>query len=162
VKVHSNDSSSPTTHISVKASAYDSTKSMFTWDPLPLRVDFGELLVGEKGKITVKLTNQDSLKRELTVVSPLSEEYIRKFKIKKNKLKPGKSTKIEFEVARDIPLGRFYTSVTLEAKGNPESRITIPVRGQIVKEKTPPGEKTKVKKTPRKKTRQAYRIDTPF
>jgi len=133
--------------ISIKAGVLDST-SMFTWDPL--LVDFGEILEGEKGKIAVELTNQNSRKKELTVISPPSEEFIKKYKIKKKKLKSGKSTKVEFELARDIPIGRFYASLTLEAKGDPASRITIPIKGQVVKEKSPPTKETQAKVAPKK------------
>jgi len=111
----------------------------------PSEVDFGEIMFGEKKKVSIELINGDSTKSELVIVENPSEEYIKKTKIKNKKLKPGKSTKIEFEVSRKISRGNFNASLTLEAKDKPESRVTIGIKGKIVKEKPKAEAKTKTK-----------------
>ena len=79
---------------------------------------------------------------KINVVEWPSPEYIKKAKLKNDKLKPGQSTNIEFELSKEAPIGRFNAAISLEVKGKSNSRITIPIKGSIVNEITIPKEKT--------------------
>ena len=112
----------------------------------PLQADFGEVVVGKKRKFTIELTNDDSTKCKINIVDWPCSEFIKKTKLKKDKLKPGKTTKIEFELSKKIPVGRFNTSISLQVEDNPKTRITIPVKGSIITEQPKPKAKDKTDK----------------
>lgn len=99
---------------------------------LPLQADFEDVVSGKKSKISLELTNIDTTISEIITVSNPISEYIKKTKIKKRKLKPGQTTKIEFELSKTAPIGNFSTSLTIEAANKKNSRMTIPVIGSIV------------------------------
>jgi hypothetical protein len=94
-------------------------------------------LIGKKAKFELKLTNDDSVKVPIEVVSKPTEEYVKKYKIDKDKLKPGQSTDIKIELRKDIPPGAFKTALTLQEEGQPDTRITIPIIGNVVEKLTP-------------------------
>lgn len=99
----------------------------------PLAADFGTVPVGKKSKITVNLTNLDSTESKLIIVDSPPSDVI-KTKIKKTKLKPQASTKIEFTLSKKTPAGPISSSLTLEAENKPALRITIPIKGVIEEE----------------------------
>jgi hypothetical protein len=117
------------TEIKIKAQgASPSTK--FTMEPD--RADFDEILIGEKAKMNLALINKDSVKTKLVVVSAPSEEYVKKYKIKKDKLDPGQTTRVEFELQKNLPPGAFKTALTLQDGDRADTRITIPITGKVV------------------------------
>jgi len=130
LKVNCNDSLNPFIELRFRAIVNDPRQKLET---TPLMVDFGTVPVGKKKKATINLTNTDSTEAKLVVVENPASDLI-KTKIKKTKLKPGDSTKIEFTLSKKVPAGTIASSLTLEAEGKPGSRITIPIKGTVGEE----------------------------
>lgn len=103
----------------------------------PDQADFGEVLVNQKAKMKLKLTNHDSSDVKLEVVSEPTTEFVKKYKIKDDDLRPQQSTDIEIELQNGLPLGVFKTALTLQTQGDPKTRFTIPITGKIVDKLTP-------------------------
>ncbi|MCP4584056.1 MAG: hypothetical protein GY839_20785 [candidate division Zixibacteria bacterium] len=153
IKVHSNDSSNSMMEIKIKAQANTPGKK-FEW--LPDKAEFDEILIGKKAKFKLELTNKDSSDAHLIVVSEPTNEYVKKYKIKKDKLKPDQGTQIEFELQKNLPPGVFRTALTLQMEDRPDTRITIPITGKVVeklsekKDKPETKDKTKAKASTKK------------
>jgi hypothetical protein len=130
-KIYSNDSTSPMTEIAIKASVNnpDVTLSLD-----PAIADMGDIKVGDRGKLTINLTNTDSLDAELVIVCEPSEKVVKKYKLHDTKLKPGETTTIDFETRKDLSPGVFLATITLEDKNNAKSKISIPVTGKVVEQ----------------------------
>lgn len=143
IRIESTDSSTPTMNISISARTDTADCSLRC---NPLMADFNEILIDKKAEMEVDLTNIGTVKAELEIVSEPTDEFVDKYKIKKTKLDPGKDTRIEFELRKDIPPGDFKTALTVQVKDNQESRITIPIQGTVVeslsKDKEPETEQT--------------------
>ena len=107
---------------------------IFGWTPE--QADFDEVLIGKKAKFNVDITNNDSVEAKLVVVGEPTAEWVNKYKIKRDKLKPTESTKVEIELQKNIAPGLFKTALTLEAKDRPDTRITIPITGKVVEKLT--------------------------
>ncbi len=129
IRIESTDSQKPTLQLSISART-DTADCMLRCRPE--MVDLGEVLIGKDDKFEVEITNIDSLKSEIMVVSEPTSEFIKKFKIKKDKLKSDQKTKIEFQLQDNIPPGEFKTALTIEANNDSKSRISIPIHGKIV------------------------------
>lgn len=130
MKVNCNDSLNPFIELRFRAIVNDPRQKL---ECTPLMVDFGVVPVGKKSKATINLVNTDSTELKLVIIENPASDLI-KNKIKKTKLKPGKSTKIEFTLSKKVPVGTISSSLTLEAKGKPDSRITIPIKGTVSEE----------------------------
>ena len=131
--MHCNDSSNPMMEIKIQAQS-ENPDIIFAWTPE--QVDFDEILIGQKSKFNVQVTNKDSVGVNLVVVGEPLTEFVKKYNLKKKSLKPGESTQIEFEMQKDIAPGLFKTALTLEADGRPNTRITIPITGKVVEKLT--------------------------
>jgi hypothetical protein len=129
VRVYSNDSSNPTTQLKISARTNDPDIKL---QLEPLQPSLGEILQGKEGKLTVELMNTDSTTIRLAMVSEPSKEYVKSYRIADNTLNPEESTAIDFDLNRDIPVGEFSTTMTLEIKGHPDIRFSIPVEGKVV------------------------------
>lgn len=138
VTVYSNDSANPTAKLSIKSRSGDEN---FRFEVTPEEADFGDLLPGKKEQLKIVLKNTDSTTSNLIIVDSPYFELIKKTKIKRLKLKPGQKTDIQFYLADIQDLGRFFTTLTLEADGKPGTRITIPVTGNVVAKLPEPKEK---------------------
>jgi hypothetical protein len=132
VSVTSSDSENPSVTLKIKAQV-NAEGQVLSF--LPLEADFGDVVPGEKKKIKIELTNDDSTKSKIEIVDWPSSEYIKKTKINKKTLKPGQMAKIELELAKEPPIGAFNASFSIEASDKDGSRITIPIRGSIIAEK---------------------------
>jgi hypothetical protein len=130
-KIYSNDSTNPMTEIAIKASI-NNPDVKFSLDPAI--ADMGDIKVGDRGKLTVNLTNTDSLDAELAVVCEPSDKVVKKYKLHDTKLKPGETTTIDFETQKDLSPGEFLATITLEDKNNPKSKLSIPITGKIVEQ----------------------------
>ncbi|MBD3232905.1 MAG: DUF1573 domain-containing protein [candidate division Zixibacteria bacterium] len=97
----------------------------------PIVADFGEVSSGEKAELKLTLTNDDSTASEVVIVSPSLPKYVKETVIAKPKLAPGESTTITMSLHPAIPRGEFLSSLTLEAKDKPNSRISISVKGKV-------------------------------
>jgi hypothetical protein len=105
----------------------------------PATADFGDMQLGSKGKLSVVLTNTDSVAAELAIISEPSERIINKVRIHDNTLKPGQTTRIDFETREDLSPGDFLATLTLADKNRPEQLFSIPITGNAM---VHPGEKT--------------------
>ena len=136
--VYSNDSSNPTTSLTIQVKAgYEAAK----FEVNPEKADFGNVLLGKKEDMKVKLKNTDSTTSNLVIIDSPYSDLVKKTKIKKLKLKPGQTTDIQFYLEKIKDIGQFNTTLTLEAEGKPGSRITIPVTGTVVAKLPEPEEK---------------------
>lgn len=131
IKVHSNDSSQPLAELKVTSK---SDKSLALFEVNPEAADFDQILAGKKEKMKLELVNADTTMTKLAVIGEPTDEFVKRYKIKKDKLKPGQKTEIEIELRDDLQLGAFKTALTLEVEGNPGSRYSIPITGAIVNE----------------------------
>lgn len=127
--VYSNDSSNPTTSLTIRVkSGFEAAK--FEVDPE--EADFGNILLGKNEDMKIQLKNTDSTISNLVIIDSPYSDIVKKTKIKKLKLKPGQTTDIQFYLEKIKDLGQFSTTLTIEAEGKPDSRITIPVSGTVV------------------------------
>lgn len=154
VKVYSSDSSNPLTQLVITAFGEE---PQMKFGRTPEIADFGEVLVDHKSKMKLELNNTDSSNVELEVVAKPLPEYVKKYKINSESLKPGQMVNIEVELQKDIALGAFKTALTMQAKGNPASRFTIPITGTIVGKLTPKEEIEKKAEA----AKQAAQLKTP-
>ncbi|GEM_PF-6782401 len=127
----SDDPNTPTLAVKVSAITANPEQKL---NYMPTVVDFGEVRYGNAAKFTLSLKNDDSAKVVLTVPYPPPAKYIKKVDIAKRTLSPGESTEIEFTLSDKAPVGEFLTSISLEVKDKPSSRITISIKGDIVEE----------------------------
>jgi len=134
VQVTSDDPTNSSIQLRISVAPADEKQIL---DYQPLQVDFGTIGAGEKKKLVIELTNRDSTVSRLSVADVPDPEVISKMKIKKAKLKPGQSTKIEFQLNKEAPIGKFQTSVSLEDKEKPQSRISISILGAIFDKEAP-------------------------
>lgn len=135
----------------------DMPKSNFAW--VPALADYDEILIGKGGKFSIDLKNVDSTKVKLEVVSEPDPNIVKKYKIKKDKLKPEQTTQIKIELKKDLPPGNFKTALTVQRENDPQSRFTIPITGKVVEKLSPPGKHVKAssKKAPAKGKKQALK-----
>ena len=130
-KIYSNDSTNPMTEIAIKASI-NNPDAKLSVDPAI--ADMGDIKIGDRGKMTVNLTNTDSVNAELVVVCEPSNKVVKKYKLHDDKLKPGETTTIDFEIQKDLSPGDFLATMTLEDKNNSKSKFSIPITGKIVEQ----------------------------
>jgi len=133
IKVYSNDSSNPTATLKIKSKT-NVEKPLLRAEPN--KVEAGDILFGKDGKYEIVIANNDSIAAELEVVTEPSKEYIKKYSIKDAKLKSLESTKLELDFNKNMPMGDFLTTITVQEKGKSDTRISIPITGKIV-EKLP-------------------------
>lgn len=98
--------------------------------PQPTEVDFGTVKKGQKVQMKVALANSDKAPANLVVVEESSKNKI-KAQIASNMIAPGQSTNLILELTPSADTGQFKESITLEAPGLTDSRITIPIKGIV-------------------------------
>jgi len=130
IKIECNDALNPYMDLRFRATINNPHLSL---EYAPLQVDFKTVPVGETAKFTLSLTNIDSTVSTIILVDKPSEEFI-KTELKSNKLKPAATTDIEFSLADNLAAGQYLTSITLEADGKRDSRITIPILATVGEE----------------------------
>jgi len=97
----------------------------------PLVADFGEFKNGKNAQITLTIMNKDSSSVDLLVVNkPPDNILITSFG--KNRLSSEESTTFNLEITAELEPGPFASTVTLEAKGRPESRMSVPIKGTVI------------------------------
>ena len=100
----------PMMEIKIQAQA-QSPDLIFGWTPE--QADFDEILIGRKAKFNVEITNNDSVEAKLVVVGEPTSEWVNKYKIKGDKLKPAGTSYVEIELQKNIEPGLFRTALTL-------------------------------------------------
>ncbi len=111
------------------------SESVLKWNPD--KAEFNQVLIGKGDKFKLELQNTDSTDIRLEVVSEPDPQIVKKYKIKKDKLKPNQTTEIEFELREDLPPGVFKTTLTAQIEGSGSNRFSIPITGTVVEKISP-------------------------
>jgi len=127
IKVECNDAVNPYLDLRFKATI---NNPLQTIEYSPLMADFQNVPPGKKSTIKITLTNIDKTETKIKIVEKPAAEFI-KTTLKSESLAPGATTQIELTLLSNLEPGTFLSSITLEAEGKPDSRITIPISGTI-------------------------------
>ncbi len=128
IRVECNDDLNPFLELRFKANINNPLQII---ESSPLEADFKEVAKGKKAEMKLSLTNIDSTAMNLVLIETPSPDFI-KVTLGNKTLKPKQSTDLKIELNKSIAEGPFASSVTLQAEGRPDSRITIPIIGKIV------------------------------
>ncbi len=128
INIECSDPINPYMRISFKAVINDPKQVII---PVPNMVDYGNVLKGEGKTVKVELKNGASDDLNLTMLS-LPDESIVTVKPGMTALKAGETTELIFDLSDKISAGSIISSVSIEAEGKPETRISIPISGTVV------------------------------
>jgi len=127
VNVDSSDPINPYYRIIFSADVDDSTAVLFS-DPEAIQM--GLIIPGEPSVKTVKIYSRDDFKGKLKVVDmPAGKSLVATFK--NNTVSKDKPAELDIAMGSDLTSGIFGSSISIEAEGKPNSRITIPIIGAI-------------------------------
>ncbi len=84
-----------------------------------------------KKEIKLTLKNTDVKPHQLEIIDKPDEDFI-KIDIDDKKLNSGDSTEVVFEITDKMDVGMFLTGLTIQGVGDSDSRITIPIQGEVV------------------------------
>ncbi len=128
ILIDSNDPIRPYLKISFKARIND---TLATIQSSPHVADFKIFKGSDKAKFTLNIINRGSDPVDLIILDKPPDDILRA-SFKDNSLASGDSTILELEVMTELSPGPFVSSLTLEAEGIPDSRMTIPIKGTVV------------------------------
>jgi len=128
IYVNSTDPINPYLRISFSATINDPAQLITT---TPFEVDFGQVIVGEVKSMKAILTNTDLSQMELVLIDEPSKPSITA-NISRSKIGPNDKSELTIILAPQNQLGEFSKSISLEAKNRPETRITIPIKGNVI------------------------------
>ena len=127
IKVETNDSLNPYLELRFKAVINNPLQIL---EYSPLKVDFENTPPGTQRQFSIMLTNVDTTESEVVIVEKPDDQFIQT-QVMKSKLGPDDSTELVFTLSKGLEPGPFITSVSIETKDKPNSRITIPISGSI-------------------------------
>jgi hypothetical protein len=127
IYVDSNDPISPYLKVSFYAVINDPLQTILANPPEP---DLDTINVGDPAKASVIITNNDSSRVELEV-SEISMPSALNATLSRKTLEPLATADLTLELAPQAQPGNFKESVTIEAKGGHNSRVTIPLKAII-------------------------------
>ena len=127
ILIDTNDPVNPYLKISFTARIDDSLTTIRSEPPV---ADFGSFGNGKKARLALKITNLDSAPAELAVIDSAPEEILG-VSLGKKKLQGGESTTLNLEIKTELDPGEFASSLTIEAEGKENGRITIPIKGIV-------------------------------
>ncbi|MBD3168119.1 MAG: DUF1573 domain-containing protein [candidate division Zixibacteria bacterium] len=127
IKITSNDPTNPTATIAFTAVVDEDHPSL---KAEPNKVNFVQILEGDKAEREIELTNTTNSKMMLVPVDGPEGDI--KFKLKDEKLDPGESTKIEIEIDKDAKPGLVEGSITMEVMASATARISIPIHAEVI------------------------------
>jgi hypothetical protein len=128
ILIDSNDPINPYLRISFKARIND---TLATIQSIPKVADFARFKGSDKASIALSIINRGSEIAELVILDKPPDDIL-KASFRNGTLAPGDSTVLELELVTELSPGPFVSSLTLEAEGKPDSRITIPIRGTAI------------------------------
>lgn len=128
VNVDSNDPVNPYYRIVFDGVVGDTTQPIVS-DPAV--ADFGDFQGRKKPKLSLQITSRDTEPVNLIVVDKPPDDIL-KAALKKTKLDSGKSTTLQLQIESELETGPFASTITLEAEGKPETRLSIPIKGKVV------------------------------
>jgi hypothetical protein len=127
IKIECNDALSPYLDLRFRATI---NNPLLTLEYTPLQVDFQTVAKGETKEFTVNITNTDSTESMITLIDIPSENFIIT-QLSNNKLKPGQTAFLKFSLVKNLEPGPYQTSITVEAEGKHDARISIPILATI-------------------------------
>jgi hypothetical protein len=127
ILIDSNDPISPYLKISFRARIND---TLATLQSNPEVADFATFKGSDKAKFTLSIANRGSETADLVILDKPPDEIL-KASFRNGTLAPGDSTVLELELVTELSPGPFVSSLTLEAEGKPDSRMTIPIKGVV-------------------------------
>ncbi len=128
ILIDSNDPINPYLKISFKAKIND---TLATIQSNPQVADFERFKGSDKAKFTLSIINRGSDPIDLVILDKPPDDILG-VSFKNNSLASGDSTILELELKTELSPGPFVSSLTLEAEGIPNSRMTIPITGTVV------------------------------
>lgn len=128
ILIDTNDPVNPYLKISFSARIDDSLTTIMSE---PRVADFGSFEKDAKSKLTLKIVNLDSEPADLAVVESAPQEVLG-VSLANDKLLAGESTTLDLQITADLDPGEFVSSLTLEARGRENGRITIPIKGTVI------------------------------
>jgi len=132
IKIECNDALSPYLDLRFRATI---NNPLLTLEYSPLQVDFQTVPEGETKEFTVNITNLDSTESTITLIDLPSDKFI-KTNLNNDKLEPGQTAILKFSLAKDLAPGPYQTSITVEAEGKHDARISIPILATVGEENT--------------------------
>jgi hypothetical protein len=131
ITVETNDALNPYLELRFTATINNPLQILET---APLEANFKSVLKGQPAEMILKLKNVDSTQSKIDFVE-MPDVSLIKISPGKLTLKPQGTAEIKFSLnTSNFALGPFVSSLTIEAQGKPESRITIPIIGTIVEQ----------------------------
>lgn len=128
ILIDCNDPISPYLKISFKARINDTLATIQSNPPV---ADFGSFSGNSGEKLRLDIANRGPDQMNLvTLAGPPADILNASFKNKS--LAASNSTILELELKTDLDPGPFVSSLTLQAEGMTDSRITIPIKGTVV------------------------------
>lgn len=127
ILIDSNDPINPYLKISFKARIND---TLATIQSNPQVADLGRFKSSEKVKLSLDIMNRGPDPINLVILDGPPDDIL-KVSFKNSSLVSGNSTILEFEILTELSPGPFVSSLTLEAEGMPDSRMTIPIKGTV-------------------------------
>ncbi len=127
ILIDSNDPINPYLKISFKARIND---TLATIQSNPQVADLGIFKGSKKAKLSLDIMNSGPDPINLVILDGPPDDIL-KVSFENSSLGSGNSTTLEFEILTELSPGPFVSSLTLEAEGMPESRMTIPIKGTV-------------------------------
>ncbi|MCD6161909.1 MAG: DUF1573 domain-containing protein [candidate division Zixibacteria bacterium] len=127
IKLETNDPVNPYIELRFKAIINNPSQLL---EFSPLQIDFETVPRGTEKQVIVSLTNMADEKVKIVMPVKPSDAFI-KTSLKKSKLKPGDTTELTLTLLKNLEPGKFLTSISIEMEEKPNSRITIPISGNI-------------------------------
>lgn len=128
ILIDCNDPINPYLKLSIKARIND---TLATIQSNPQVADFGEFKGSEKAELSLDIANRGENPINLFTPNRPPDDILR-VSFENNALAPGNSTIMKLELMTELSPGPFISSLTLEAEGSPESRISVPIKGTVV------------------------------
>lgn len=128
INIECSDPINPYMRISFKAIINDPKQVIIS---TPNKADFGNVLKGESKTVTVELKNAAENNLNLNMVAPPDGKLV-SMELSKSVLTAGETTELKFNLSDKVNAGQIITSITMEAEGKPETRISIPITGTVV------------------------------
>ncbi|UCE66430.1 MAG: DUF1573 domain-containing protein [Candidatus Zixiibacteriota bacterium] len=128
INIECSDPVNPYIRISFKAVINDPEQVIIS---TPNTADFGNVLKGESKIVTLELKNAAENDLNLDLLVPPDEKIV-SMELSKSALKAGEAAELKFNLSDKADAGPIIASVTMEAEGKPETRISIPITGTVV------------------------------
>ncbi|MBD3232821.1 MAG: hypothetical protein GF315_03760 [candidate division Zixibacteria bacterium] len=128
VRIICSDSTNANFNLKITCKIDNPHQKLITDPPI---ADFDTVLMDTKKEIKLTLKNTDVKPHKLEVIDKPNENFI-KIDIDDKKLNSNDSTELVFKLSDKADVGIFLTGLTIQGEGDSDSRITIPIQGEVV------------------------------